>query len=67
MSVSLSLSLSLSTRPSATMEQFVSHWTDFYEIWYLILFRKSAEKAQILSRMTGPFREDLCAFMIISR
>jgi hypothetical protein len=25
-------------RPSARMEQLGSHWTDIYEIWYLIIF-----------------------------
>ena len=32
--------------PSARMEQLGSHLTDFYEIRYLIIFRKSAEKIQ---------------------
>ena len=33
--------------PSVRMEQLGSHWTDFYEIWYLNIFRKSAEKIQV--------------------
>jgi len=27
---------------SVRMEQLGSHWTDFHEIWYLGIFRKSA-------------------------
>jgi hypothetical protein len=30
------------------MEQPGSHWTDFHEIWYLRVFRKIVEKAQVL-------------------
>jgi len=26
------------------MEQFGSYWTDFYEIWYLGIYRKLVEK-----------------------
>jgi hypothetical protein len=29
---------------SARMEQLSSHWTDFREIWFLSIFRKSAVK-----------------------
>jgi hypothetical protein len=29
------------------MEQLGSHYMDFHEIWYLIIFRKSVEKIQI--------------------
>jgi hypothetical protein len=29
------------------MEQLGSHWTDFHEILYLNIFRKSAEKIQV--------------------
>jgi hypothetical protein len=28
-------------RGSVRMEQLGSHWTDFYEIWYLCIFRNS--------------------------
>jgi hypothetical protein len=31
----------VSVRPSVHMEQFVSHWRDFYENWYFKIFRKS--------------------------
>ena len=33
-----------SVRPSVCMEQLGFHWTDFHEIWYLRIFRKSVEK-----------------------
>jgi hypothetical protein len=29
------------------MEQLVSHWTDFHEIWYLSILRKHVKKIQI--------------------
>jgi hypothetical protein len=29
------------------MEQHGAHWADFHEIWYLRIFRKSAEKIQV--------------------
>jgi hypothetical protein len=38
------LSVFLSVCPSVSMEQLVSHWRDFHEIWYLFTFRKSFEK-----------------------
>ena len=31
----------MSVRPSVRMEQLGSHWTDFHEIWYSSIFRKS--------------------------
>ena len=30
------------------MEQLGSHWTDFDEIWYFNIFRKSVEKIHVL-------------------
>jgi hypothetical protein len=32
---------------SVHMDQLGSQWTDFHEIWYLSIFRKSAEKIQV--------------------
>jgi len=32
--------------PSVRMEQLGCHWTDFHEIWYLSIFRKSIQKIQ---------------------
>jgi len=29
------------------MQQLGSHWTDFHEIWYLIIFRTTVEKIQV--------------------
>jgi hypothetical protein len=34
-------------RLSVGREQLGSHWTDFHEIWYLVIFRKSAENNQV--------------------
>ena len=34
-------------RPSFRMEELGSHWTDFYEIWYLSIFRKLVGKIQV--------------------
>jgi len=37
------------------MEQLDSHWTDFHEIWYLRIFRKSVEKIEVsLNRTWRP-------------
>ena len=50
------------------MELIGSRWTDFHEIWCLIISRKSVEKIPVhsnLKRMTGTLHEDLCTFMII--
>jgi hypothetical protein len=33
--------------PSVRMEKFGSHWTNFHEIWYWNIFRKSVEKIQV--------------------
>ena len=38
------MSLRPSVCPSFRMEQIGSHWTDFHEIWYLSIFRKSDKK-----------------------
>jgi hypothetical protein len=32
--------------PSVRIKQLGSHWTDFHEIWYLIIFRNYVEKIQ---------------------
>jgi hypothetical protein len=52
MSVSVHPSVCSSARPSVIfpavlMEQLCSYWTDFLEIWYLNIFRKSVEKIQV--------------------
>ena len=65
--VSFVMSVCLSVR----MEQLGSYWTDFHEILYLIIFRKSFEKIQsfirILTRITGTLHEHLSAFIILSQ
>ena len=41
------ISIAISVRPSVRMEKLSSHWTDFYEIRYLMIHRKSVEKIQV--------------------
>jgi len=48
-------------RPSAQMKQLCSHWTDFHEIWYLDIFRKSIEKIRLSIRPS--FRPDETALL----
>jgi len=43
----LTASSCLSVRPSVRVEQLGSHWTDFHEVWYLGIFRTTAEKIQV--------------------
>jgi hypothetical protein len=45
------LSVCSSVRPSVRMEQLRSHWTDFHEIWYLSIFRKSAWKIRFIIKI----------------
>jgi len=55
---------------SVRMEQLGSPWTDFHEIWYVMVFRKTAEKIQIhwtLTITTGTSHEYLCTCMTIAR
>ena len=40
----------LSVRPSVRMKQLGSYWRNFHEIWYLKVFRKSAQKSQVSSK-----------------
>ena len=51
------------------MEQLGSHRTDFLEIQYFRIFRKSVEKLKVSSKSNknnGYLHGDLCTFMIIS-
>ena len=50
---------------SVRMGQLGSHWTDFHEIWYLIIFRKYVQKSR--TRIKGNLHEDQYTFSIISR
>jgi hypothetical protein len=45
--INIVISIRLSVRPPARMEQLSSHWMDFHEIWYLGIFRKSVEKTKV--------------------
>jgi len=36
-----------SVRPSTSMEQLGSHWTDFHEVWYLSIFRKFVDEIAV--------------------
>jgi hypothetical protein len=50
------------------MEQLDSNWTDFREILYLSIFRKSVEQIQFHenpTRITGTLQEEQYAFFII--
>jgi len=41
------MSLSLYVQPSFLMEQLGFHWTEFYEICYVNIFRKSVDKIPV--------------------
>jgi hypothetical protein len=41
------VSFDMSVRLSVCMEQLECQWTDFHEIWYLNIFRKSVKKIQV--------------------
>jgi len=32
------------------LEQLVSHWTDFHEIWYFMIFEKFVDNDQVLTK-----------------
>jgi hypothetical protein len=36
--------------------QLGSHWTDFHEILYLLIFRKSVEKFRVLYKLEQEYR-----------
>jgi hypothetical protein len=60
----------MSVRQCVRMKQLSSHWTDFYVICYLIIFRKSVEKIYILlksDKKTGTLHENLCTLTIMPR
>ena len=60
----------LSVRPpSVRMKKLGSHLTDFREIWYLSIFRKSIEKIQVhynLTKIMDTLHEAQYTFVIIS-
>ena len=47
------LSICSFLRLSVCMDQFGSHWTDFQEIWYLNIFRKSVEIIEVFYMKTN--------------
>jgi len=52
------------------MKQLGSHWTDFNDISFLMIFRKYVEKIHFLlksDKNKGYLHEDISTFMIISR
>jgi hypothetical protein len=62
----------MSVRLPVHMEQVVSHWTDFHEIWYLSIFRNLPRKFAFYQKRTsisGTLQEDQynLTFFIISR
>jgi hypothetical protein len=62
------ISFVVSFRPSAWNSSAL--WSDFLEIWYLNMFRKSVEKIQASLKtdsITGTLHEDQCTFCILSR
>jgi len=45
--ISFVMSVRPSVRLSIRIEQLGSHWTDFHEIWYWRIFRKSVKKIYV--------------------
>jgi len=59
----------MSVRLSIRMEQLGSHWTDFRNIWYLSIFRKSVDNIHVSlksDKYNGYLHLYLCTFMIHS-
>jgi hypothetical protein len=59
-----------SVRPSVRMEQLGSHWTDFYEIWYVNIFRCTVQKIEVALKSyknNRYFTRRPFTFFIISR
>jgi len=64
------ISVVMSVRPFVRMEQLSSHCTDFHEISYSSIFRKTVKKTEVSlksEKKTGTLREDQYTFLIISR
>ena len=70
----------MSVRLSVRMEQLGCHWTDFREIWFLIIFRKYSKKMQAYLKSdeingyctrrpvyiySSTLHEDLCIFTAV--
>ena len=55
--------------PSVRMEQLGFHWKDFFETWFLSIFRKTVEKIQVSLKSdnnNGTVRNKRCTVLIIS-
>ena len=67
--ISFVMFLCLSVLPFVRMEDLVSHWTDFYEILYLSIFRKSVKEI-LTSFKIDTFNRystwDVCILIILS-
>jgi hypothetical protein len=60
----------MSVCPSVGMGQLGSHWTDFHEIWHLIVFLNTVEKVLFSlksDKNSGTLHEEQCTVLIISR
>jgi hypothetical protein len=60
----------LSVRLSVRTEQLGSHWTDFHEIWYLWIFRKTAKRIQVSlksDKINGTLLQAQYTFLTTSR
>jgi hypothetical protein len=58
----------MSVRPSVRIEQLGFLWTDFHEICYSNVFRKSVEKTQDslkYDKNNGHINEDVCTFKTV--
>jgi len=57
----------MSVRPSVRTEELGSHWTDFHEIWFLSIVRKTTMKIQIsikCNKNNGSLHEDQYTLLI---
>jgi hypothetical protein len=67
--VSIVMSVRPSFGPPVRMEKLGFHWTDFPEIWYLSIFRKTVEKIQVAlksDKNNGTLHEEQYTYMVIS-
>jgi hypothetical protein len=56
----------MSVCPCVRIEQLGSLLTDFHEIWYSSIFRKSVEFHENVTRITGTLQDDVCTVLVIS-
>jgi len=68
--ISFVISVCVSVRPSVRVEEHGCHWTEFYEVWFLGICRKSVEKIQVSLKSDTIYRYFIwtpISFMITSR